>query len=128
MNRHFPNYSEALVPYARKLRRNMTDAERKLWSLVRGRQLGVKIRRQVPIGRYIVDFLCQEKKLIIELDGGQHYTPDGLKRDKARDEFLRGLGYTVLRISNIDMMKHADSVLEEVHSHLQMAASPSTIR
>ena len=96
----------------------MTDAERKLWSLVRNDQLGVKIRRQVPIGRYIVDFLCQEKKLIIELDGSQHYTPDGLKRDQARDKFLRGLGYTVLRISDIDMMKHTGSVLEEVRSHL----------
>lgn len=119
MQGHFPHYTKSLIANARKLRREMTDPERKLWSLVRGKQLGVKIRRQVPIGRYIVDFLCEERKSIIELDGSQHYEPEGRRRDKTRDDYLRNLGYTVLRIDNIDMLKNTDFVLMEIVSFLE---------
>ena len=97
----------------------MTPAEEKLWSLVRSKQLGVKIRRQVPFDRYIVDFLCEEKKLIIELDGSQHFEPEGRKRDQERDAYLRARGYEVLRFDNWDMLKYPDEVITEIMSHLR---------
>jgi very-short-patch-repair endonuclease len=96
----------------------MTPAEEKFWSLVRSKQLGVKIRRQVPIDRYIVDFLCEEKKLIIELDGSQHTEEEGRRRDRTRDDYLRTIGYTVLRIDNLDMLRYPDETLMEIVSEL----------
>jgi len=119
MKEHFPNYSKALIPNARRLRRDMTDPERRLWSLLRNRQLGVKVRRQVPIGRYIVDFLCEEKKLIIELDGGQHFSPEGKAKDRIRDAFLSIHGYRVVRIFNDDVIKNIDSVLLQIAMHFE---------
>ena len=98
----------------------MTEPERKLWSLLWANQLGVKIRRQVPVGRYIVDFLCQEKKLIFELDGSQHYEVEGRNLDKIRDEYLRTFGYTVLRIDYLEMLKHPDEILMQIESLLRL--------
>jgi len=84
-----------LIPIAKTLRKNQTDAERLLWQKLRDRQLeGMKFRRQRPIGKYIVDIVCIEKKIIIEADGSQHYHSED---DKIRDEYLRDQGYTVLR-------------------------------
>ena len=119
MQRHFPHYTKGLIHSARRLRREMTPAEEKLWSLVRSKQLGVKIRRQVPFDRYIIDFLCEEKKLIIELDGSQHFEPEGRKRDQERDAYLRARGYEVLRFDNWDMLKYPDEVITEIMSHLR---------
>jgi very-short-patch-repair endonuclease len=85
----------------------------------------VKLRRQVPIGRNIVDFLCEEKKLIIELDGSQHYEAEGIARDKARDDHLHSKGYTTLRIDNLDVLKFTDSVLMEIASYLQQEVRTS---
>jgi very-short-patch-repair endonuclease len=119
MKEHFPNYTRRLVPNARLMRMTMTDSERLLWSFLRGKQLGFKMRRQVPIGRYIVDFLCEEKKLIIELDGGQHFSDEGKARDKIRDDILSTLGYRVVRILNDDVLKDIDSVLMQISSYLQ---------
>jgi very-short-patch-repair endonuclease len=99
----------------------MTDAERKLWSLLRASQLGVKIRRQVPIGRYIADFLCEERKLIIEVDGSQHFEPNGRTRDKIRDEYLRNLGYRTIRFDNLDVLRFPDEVLMQIESSLNTA-------
>jgi very-short-patch-repair endonuclease len=121
MQRHFPQYTKTLVANARKLRNEMTDAERKLWSLLRARQLGVKIRRQVPIGRYIADFLCEEKKLIIEVDGSQHFEAKGQARDKIRDEYLRKLGYHTVRFDNLDVLRFPDEVLMQIESSLNCA-------
>lgn len=82
--------------YARQLRRSQTDAERKLWTRLRARQVnGLKFRRQHPIGRYIVDFCCPEHQLVVELDGGHHARQ--ARADEHRTKFLVQLGYRVLR-------------------------------
>ena len=89
---------------ARKLRKNSTKEERILWQLLRNRQfLGLKFKRQFPIGNYVVDFVCEEKKLIIELDGGQHNEPENIHLDCVRTEFLKSKDYTVVRFWNKDI-------------------------
>ncbi|MBT7229334.1 MAG: DUF559 domain-containing protein, partial [Gammaproteobacteria bacterium] len=96
---------------ARDLRKNMTDAERTLWSRIKSRRLqGFRFRRQHPVGNYIVDFVCLELKLVIELDGGQHM--DQQQYDERRDSFLKAQGFTVLRFWNNKVMKEVDGVLE----------------
>src|SRR5215510_9882094 len=99
--------------YARHLRNNATDAERRLWQHLRGRQLdGFKFRRQRPIGRYVCDFVCLEARLIIELGGSQHATQTPY--DANRDMFLRSNGFRVLRFWNIDVLSRTTSVVETV--------------
>ena len=94
---------------ARQLRRRQTDAEKALWRLLRNRALsGAKFRRQQPIDRYVVDFVCLEANLIIELDGGQHMVNEGA--DLARTEDLNDLGFRVLRIWNNDMLTNPEGV------------------
>src|SRR4051794_40133214 len=96
--------------HAKRLRSNMTDAERRLWYRLRAHRFaGLKFKRQAPIGPYIVDFICFENKLIIELDGGQHA---GSARDCTRDAWLTKEGYRVLRFWNDDMLKRTSAVLE----------------
>jgi very-short-patch-repair endonuclease len=98
---------------ARELRRNMTEAEAKLWSRLRdGRLLTLKFRRQVPIGSFIADFCCRSCRLIVELDGGQH--AENAEQDAVRTRLLAEHGYTVLRFWNDDVLKHTDLVLEEI--------------
>ena len=76
----------------------MTDQERKLWQIIRKRAINnFRFRRQYPIGKYIVDFICREKKLIIEVDGGQHNTKENIQADNQRTEYLESKGYKVLR-------------------------------
>jgi very-short-patch-repair endonuclease len=90
---------------ARKLRKNQTDAEKLLWGILRNRQLlGVKFRRQQPVGPYILDFYCYDYKLCIELDGGQHYTNDGQRYDTDRSAFLKTNEIHVVRFSNLDVL------------------------
>jgi len=96
----------------RALRKNQTEPERRFWQAVRGKQLGVKFRRQQGIGPYIVDFYCAELKLVVELDGESHYTDEGLKHDQERDAFLREHGLKVIRFTNIQIMQELDAVLE----------------
>ena len=97
--------------HSRPLRREMTDAERKLWQHLRNRRLGgFKFRRQATVGRYVADFLCSEKRLIVELDGGQH-TPDA---DGQRTRQLEALGYRVIRFWNGDALGNTLAVLQEI--------------
>jgi very-short-patch-repair endonuclease len=97
------------VRIERKLRGQQTDAERKLWFAVRDRRLdGFKFVRQEAIGPYIVDFVCREKNLIIEVDGGQHADNP---RDVVRDAYLAAEGYSVLRFWNNDVLANRDGVL-----------------
>ena len=106
---------------ARQLRARQTDAERKLWFLLRDRRLnGAKFRRQVPIGNYIVDFVCQQAKLIVELDGGQH--ADQVAYDTARPNWLEGVGYRVLRIWNNDLNGNEEGVLTAIFNELDQNA------
>jgi very-short-patch-repair endonuclease len=98
---------------SRRLRRNQTDAERKLWARLRARQLcGVKFRRQYPIGRFIVDFCCFEKDLAVELDGGQH--AEQTEADQRRSDLLARHGYRVLRFWDNDVMENIDGVLQRI--------------
>jgi very-short-patch-repair endonuclease len=106
----------------RTLRRNMTDAERRLWQGLRGRQMGGrKFRRQFPLGPYIVDFVCLEARLIIEVDGGQHLDSP---KDKLRDAWLVAEGYRVLRFWNHEVRGETEVVLP--HAKQCPAPSPST--
>ncbi len=101
-----------LVSLARTLRKNQTDAEKLLWRTLRDRQLeGLKFRRQRLIGKYVVDFVCIEEKIIIESDGSQHYRSE---EDLVRDAFLSGKGYTVLRFWNNEILKNIDGVIQKI--------------
>ena len=108
---------------ARGLRKNQTDAEKRLWSHLRNRQLsGCKFRRQHEIGNYIVDFICLEKKLIIELDGGQH--ANQIRYDSQRTTILESLGYTVIRFWDNEVLTKTQNILEAIHKILIDNPSP----
>ncbi len=99
---------------ARELRRDSTEAERALWALLRAHRLdGHKFRRQVPIGPYIVDFLCHERRLIIEVDGGQH--ADDTAYDTRRTAYLAARGYRVLRLWNTDLLEDPEAAADHIH-------------
>jgi very-short-patch-repair endonuclease len=101
-------YSNRTLERAKSLRRGLTDAERKLWSILRNRQIGgAKFRRQQPIGQFIADFVCQEHRLIVEADGGQHAENIA---DARRTAFLESKGYRVLRFWNNDILTNLDGV------------------
>jgi very-short-patch-repair endonuclease len=109
-------YAGKTLTKAQRLRREMTDAERNLWSVLRNRQLsGAKFRRQQPIGPFIADFVCQELRLVIEADGGQH--ADNI-RDKRRTAFLEGKGYRVLRFWNNEILGNLDGVAQVIAAAL----------
>jgi len=106
------------VANARRLRRRLTDAERALWRNLRDRQLdGHKFRRQHPLGRFVVDFVCLEEKLVVELDGGQHALQKNA--DAARTAWLNREGYRVLRFWNNEVLRNTDGVLAEILRILQ---------
>ncbi|MEO0091652.1 MAG: DUF559 domain-containing protein [candidate division WOR-3 bacterium] len=104
-----------LVSFAKHLRRNMTDAERKLWSRIRNNQLGTKFKRQEPIGKYIADFVCYEKRIIIELDGSQHINS---QRDKIRDDWFAKQGFRVLRYWDNEVLNNIEGVLIDIKEHI----------
>jgi len=105
--------SGKLVNIAKNLRKRSTDAENLLWRHLRVKQLeGLKFRRQQPIGNYIVDFVCFEKRVVIEVDGGQHTIEK--ERDNERDRWLKGQGFIVLRFWNNDVLKNINGVLEVI--------------
>ncbi|MDP2297487.1 MAG: DUF559 domain-containing protein [Pseudolabrys sp.] len=109
---------------ARSLRRDSTDAERRIWSALRAHRLdGAGFRRQKPIGPYVVDFICETSRLIIELDGGQHFEAENQRRDARRDAFLSDKGYRVLRFNNHDVMVNKEGVLETIAAAI--GSSPS---
>jgi len=116
-------YPHPLQLFAQELRNAGTDTERLLWRSLRNRQLaGVKFRRQQPIEAYIVDFVSFEKKLVVELDGGQH--ADDTEYDEKRDSCLRANGFTVLRFWNNDVFENIDGVLKVIRTHC-LRASPT---
>ena len=100
---------------ARNLRKNSTKQELILWKLLRNHGINnLKFKRQYPIGNYIVDFVCKEKWLIIELDGGQHNEPNNISYDEERTEYLNNRGYRVLRFWNTDIDKNLKGVYEMI--------------
>jgi very-short-patch-repair endonuclease len=107
---------------ARKLRRRATEAEKRLWFQLRHRQIeGFKFRRQQPIGKHIVDFVSFEKRLIVELDGGQHKARKDEDRD--RDQFFQDQGFEVIRFWNTDVFENLEGVLEAIQERL-LSPSP----
>jgi len=124
----FPRSLDRLAPvlapeekreWVRRLRVEQTEAEAALWGLLRNRRLiAEKFRRQASVGRYVVDFYCHERKLVVELDGGVHADPDQRLHDLNRDTFLRSLGLRVLRFSNEEALGAAQTVLAQIRKAL----------
>jgi very-short-patch-repair endonuclease len=113
-----------MLEKAKYLRTNQTDAEKRLWYHLRAhRFMGLKFKRQKPIGRYIVDFVCMERRLIIEIDGGHH--ADAALKDQQRDAWLRGQGYAVLRFWNNEVMQQLEGVLEQIRYAVSLSPTPS---
>ena len=110
-------HTRNLQDLAKQNRRNPTDAERKMWSLLRKNGMGAAFRRQHQIGQYIVDFVCLEKKLIIECDGSQHL--DNRADDTVRTSFLESQGYHVIRFWNNDILYETDGVYMVIEKALR---------
>ncbi len=120
MSRLISYYRPMANERARALRRNQTDAERILWRALKGKQLnGCRFRRQHPMGVYIVDFVCLERKLIIELDGDQHGFPEHVEHDEKRSLWLQTKGYHVARFWNDEVYGNLDGVLDAILELLQ---------
>jgi very-short-patch-repair endonuclease len=108
---------------AKTLRTHQTDAEQRLWHHLRAhRFMNLKFKRQKPVGHYIVDFVCLERRLIIEIDGGQH--TEQAQYDQQRDAWLRNQGYTILRFWNNEVMQQLESVLEQIRITLSLSPTP----
>ena len=115
-------YNKNLKQHSRRLRNNMTDAERHLWAKIRMKQLkGYHFYRQKPIGDYIVDFFCPRAKLVIEVDGSQHLVGDSIEYDRIRDDYLSSFGLRVLRFTNTDVLKHIESVVERIEGEIPLS-------
>ena len=101
----------------------MTDLEIALWSKLRRKQLyELHFYRQKPLGNFIVDFYCPSARLVIEIDGGQHYTEEGAAHDSRRDAYLNSIGLNVLRFSNLDVLGNMDGVIAEIVRYLEADA------
>ena len=113
-------YNGKLSANAKALRKNMTKEERHLWYDFL-KDLSVMVHRQKVIGKYIVDFYIAEAKIVIELDGSQHYAAEGKQADEQRDAYLRSLGLTVLRYSNADVNHRFPSVCQDIWNRLEVS-------
>ena len=120
---HLPESTPARRAFARSLRGSATDAENRLWYFLRDRRfMGVKFRRQVPVGPYVVDFLCVPASLIVEADGGQH--SERVEYDEARTKYLEANGYRVVRFWNNDVMGNIEGVMQAIAMALTPGPSP----
>lgn len=112
----FLKYNAKLKRIGQKLRNNLTDTEKHLWSKIRGKQIkGARFYRQKTIGNFVVDFYCPKAKLVIEVDGGQHYEENGKEKDKTRDEYLQKTGLRVLRFTNMEVLKNIEGVIGKIY-------------
>jgi very-short-patch-repair endonuclease len=119
LNKPMLSYNKNLKSLSKNLRRNMTDAERRLWSKIRGKKLkGCQFYRQKPLGQFIADFYCPKANLVVELDGGQHYYEEGRAKDSLRDDEMKAMGLRVIRFSDRDVFKNLKGVVEEIWSNL----------
>ena len=107
-------YKPELVAYANELRKNMTFGEIALWREIKGKKLGFRFSRQIPIDSYIVDFYCKDLQLAIEVDGAIHFNDENLEKDRLRQDKLESLGVYVLRFTDTDVRNNLNWVLEEV--------------
>lgn len=109
------SYNKKLKRYSRELRRNMTDAENLLWSKIKNKQLkGYQFYRQKIIDNYIADFYCPKANMIIEIDGGQHYSTEGKRGDEIRDNYMASLGLKILRFSDREVFENLKGVIEKI--------------
>ena len=114
--KRLPEYTTA---NARQLRKDSSDAERRLWAHLRRHALeGLKFRRQHPFGPYILDFYCPSAKLVIEVDGSQHYEPGASQRDEARTKYLESRGLRVIRFNNVEALLQTEAVFDVILSAL----------
>jgi very-short-patch-repair endonuclease len=112
-------------PIARRLRKQLTEAEKRLWTVLRRRTIeGLKFRRQVPLGPYVADFACLEKRIVIEVDGGQH----SQESDAPRTSWLNENKFTVLRFWNNDVLSNTEGVVLAIHEALLVPPTPSLPR
>ena len=110
---------------SRNLRKNQTDAEKKLWTILRNRQInGVKFRRQFPVGRYILDFYCPDYRLAIEADGGQHYENKVKDQDDLRTRELNNLGIEMIRFTDREILTNSDGVVEAIQNAIAKKRTP----
>jgi len=110
--------ADRLTPLAKNLRKRATDTERLVWKHLRAKHFGgLKFRRQQPVGKYIVDFVCFEEKIIIELDGGQHSMLSEKHKDTERDKWFEAQGYRVLRFWDDEVLMNTGGVLEVIRTH-----------
>ncbi|MFZ5738580.1 MAG: endonuclease domain-containing protein [Pseudomonadota bacterium] len=122
------NVSPSQRRHARELRKKSTDAERLMWGELRDKQLnGFSFKRQVPIGPYIADFACHSVKLVVELDGGQHFSDDGERADAARTAAIEARGFRVIRFSNAEVMSNRAGVLQSIADVLAARALTPTL-
>ncbi|HQT92593.1 MAG TPA: endonuclease domain-containing protein [Candidatus Kryptobacter bacterium] len=119
MTKYRLKYAKGSIGKARAFRSRLTPTERKLWAGLRGNQFGAHFRRQVPLGPYFCDFLSVKAMLVVEVDGSQHYTKEGLAHDEERDAFLRRRGFTVLRFTDAEVLKNIDGVLQRIFEQVQ---------
>jgi very-short-patch-repair endonuclease len=113
---HHQRVTATIRGHARRMRHDSTGAEAKMWHVLRNRRLvGFKFRRQVPFRNYILDFVCFQPKIVIEIDGSQHASSE---TDNVRDALLREEGFRVVRYWNNDVLQRSDSVLEDIFAHL----------
>ena len=108
------------TPRVRELRRNQTEAEKAAWCLLRGRRLGAKFRRQCRIENWVVDFYCFEHRLVIELDGGVHSQPRQMRKDAAKEDYLRTLGISLLRIPNGLVLGDPEEFVRKVRDAIEV--------
>ena len=111
-------YNSNLIDNAKTLRKNMTKEERHLWYDFL-KQLSVTVNRQKVIGKFIVDFYIASAKIVIELDGSQHYKDDGIAKDLERDEFLANQGILVLRYTNLQIQRQFQDVCRDIRNHIR---------
>ena len=118
-------YNEKILESRRRdLRVKQTEAEKILWQKLRNRQInGFKFFRQCSIGKYIADFYCSELRLVIELDGSQHYEENSLEYDKIREEFMKSLDIQTIRFNNLDVFKSLDEVMERVYFEVRKSSN-----
>ena len=106
-----------LKQFAHENRNNMTEAESVLWQYLRCNSLGHKFLRQYIIGNYIVDFICRDEGLIIEVDGAYHSEPRQQQDDEIREEWLKSQGYHIIRFSNEEVLMDTDNVISEIEHY-----------
>ena len=112
-------YDKKLKDRSQHLRKSMTTAEMFLWSKIRMKQLkGYWFYRQKPVGNYIADFYCPKAKLVVEVDGGQHYSGENIEYDRVRNEYMEGTGLRVLRFTNTEVLTNITSVVELIEREL----------